>query len=75
VNYNEQMQELASDYMAATGNVMFRTADIGLWARENGRWQPSQEAILRQFSSDMSKALREEYYRDSQGRRVRTKAA
>ena len=46
MNYNEQMQDLASQYQAATGVVSFRSADVGVWALANGLWQPSHEAII-----------------------------
>lgn len=72
-SYSEQLQEIANQYQAETGQVRFRSADVGLWAISKGLWQPSQDAVLRQFSADLSRALREEYYRDPQGRRVRTK--
>jgi hypothetical protein len=74
-SYNEQMQELASQYQAATGEIRFRSADVGAWAIAHGLWQPSPDAILKQFSTDLSRALREEYIRDPQGRRVRAKHA
>jgi hypothetical protein len=75
MTYNEQLQDLASQYQAATGILRFRSAEVGAWAIANGLWQPSNEAILRQFSSDLSRALREEYIQDAQGRRVRAKHA
>jgi hypothetical protein len=74
-SYNEQMQELANQYQVATGNVIFKSKDVGAWAIANGLWQPSADAVLRQFAEDMSRALREEYITDPQGRRVRSKHA
>jgi hypothetical protein len=75
MTYNEQLQDLASQYQAATGSLRFRSAEVGAWAIANGLWQPSHEAILRQFSGELSRALREEYIEDPQGRRVRAKHA
>ena len=72
-SYSEQMQSLAKDYQAATGNVTFTLKDIGAWAIQNDRWQPGPDAIIRQFCDDMQRVLREEYIRDPQGRRVRAK--
>lgn len=71
--YYEQMQSLSRDYQAATGNVTFSLKDVGAWAIENNLWSPTNDAILRQFCDDLGKALREEYIRDPQGRRVRAK--
>jgi hypothetical protein len=73
VSYNEQMQSLAKDYQAATGNVTFTLKELGAWALDKGRWEPGRDAILRQFCDDMGRALREEYIKDPQGRRVRAK--
>jgi hypothetical protein len=74
-SYNEQMQELAGQYQAATGNITFKLKEVGAWAIGQGLWQASSDAVLRQFAEDMSRALREEYAVDPQGRRVRTKHA
>lgn len=74
-SYNEQMQNLANDYQFATGSVTFTLKEVGAWAIREGRWQPGQDVLLRQFCDDMGRALREEYIRDPQGRRVRSKHA
>jgi len=72
--YNEQMQRLFRQYQAEVGITGPTTLkDVGVWAIGKRLWQPQPEAVLRQFSADMGKALREEYYNDPQGRRVRTK--
>ena len=72
--YNEQMQRLFRQYQAEVGITGPTTLkDVGVWAIGKRLWQPQPEAVLRQFSADMGKALREEYYTDPQGRRVRTK--
>jgi len=73
MTYTEQMQSLAKDFQAATGNVTFKLKEVGLWAMNEGRWKPGQDAMLRQFCEEMGQALREEYIRDPQGRRVRAK--
>jgi hypothetical protein len=36
-------------------------------------WQPEQSALIRQFTEILGRALREEYFTDPQGRRVRSK--
>lgn len=74
-SYNEQMQSLANDYQFATGSVTFTLKDVGAWAIREGLWQPGSDVLLRQFCDDMGRALREEYIRDPQGRRVRSKHA
>ncbi len=74
-SYNEQMQTLAKDYQFATGNVTFTLKDVGAWAIQEGKWEAGRDALLRQFCDDMGRALREEYIRDPQGRRVRANHA
>jgi hypothetical protein len=74
-SYNEQMVALSSEYQAATGSVQFTLEEVGDWAIQNGRWQASHASLLRQFTADAAKAMREEYIRDPQGRRVRAKHA
>lgn len=74
-NYNEQLQNLAQDYLADTGRVTFTLGEVGAWAMQNGLWSPSPEAMMKQFVADLSRALREEYITDPQGRRVRAKHA
>lgn len=74
-NYNEQLQGLTNDFQAATGRVTFTLAEVGLWAMDNGLWAPTPEAMMRVFVADLSRALREEYITDPQGRRVRAKHA
>jgi hypothetical protein len=75
MSYNEQMQALAKDYQTATASVTFTLKEVGVWAMREGLWAPGQDALLRQFCDDMGRALREEYIRDPQGRRVRAKHA
>jgi len=74
VTYNGRMQALFRQYQAAEGIKGPTTLDgVGTWAIRKGLWAPQPRDILRQFTADMSKALREEFYTDPQGRRVRTK--
>ena len=74
-SYNEQMQALAKDYQFATGSVTFTLKDVGAWAIKEGKWEAGRDALLRQFCDDMGRALREEYIRDPQGRRIRANHA
>lgn len=73
--YSEQMQALAERFQHETGATIFRSAEVGQWALDQGLWAPSRESLLRQFSSDLSRSLREQYVTDPQGRRVRAKHA
>lgn len=73
-NFNEQMQRLFLRYrdeMGITGPMTLR--DIAAWAIANNHWKPQSGALIRQCVDQLAQALREEYYTDPQGRRVRTK--
>ena len=73
--YNEQMAALAERFQAATGRTTYTTKEVGAWALDSGLWEPHREGILSQFAEDLSRALREQYITDPQGRRVRSKHA
>lgn len=74
MTYNESMQALFRQYRAEEGIKGPTTLEgVGTWALRKGIWAPHPRDILRQFTADMGKALREEFYTDPQGRRVRTK--
>jgi hypothetical protein len=74
-SYNEQMALLADDYQLATGRTTYMTKEVAAWALDSGRWQPHRDSLLRQFADDLSKAMREQFITDPQGRRVRAKHA
>jgi hypothetical protein len=74
--YNEQLQGLFRRYQEEVGITSLTSLkDVGLWAINKGLWEPRRADMLRQFSEEMARALREEFYTDPQGRRVRTKHA
>ncbi len=73
--YSDQMAALADKYQAATGRTAFTSKEVGAWALDSGLWQPHRDSIIRQFAEDLSKAMREQYIQDPQGRRVRAKHA
>ena len=73
MTYNEQMQHLANRYMQETGRTEVTSREMALWAIEKGHWQPQPSALVRQCADEFSRAMREKYVRDPQGRRVRVK--
>ena len=72
-SYTQQMQRLVDDYIQAGGTWPTTTRAVAAWAIANRLWQPQQSAIIAQCADHLSRALREEYMTDPQGRRVRTK--
>ena len=71
--YNEQLQQIANRYMRETGATTVTAREIGAWAIKNGLWAPQPAALIKQCAEELSRAMREEYVTDPQGRRVRAK--
>ncbi len=72
--FNEQMQGLFRRYQAENGIAGPTTLrDVANWAIANNHWKPQPGALIRQCVDQFARALRDEYYTDAQGRRVRTK--
>lgn len=72
---SEMMQAIVEEYRQsgepwpATRRVMAR------WMIRNGKWKGGDDALLDICAREISRALREEFHTDPQGRRVRTKHA
>ena len=73
MSYNRQMQQLVEEYRQSGGVWPAPTRAVAAWAVHNNRWKPQPSAVISQCADHISRALREEYITDSQGRRVRTK--
>ena len=71
--YNEQMQRLANQYLAETGMTEVTARALAAWAINNNLWVPPRSALIKQCADEFSRAMREEYITDPQGRRVRLK--
>ena len=70
-NYNEHMQQLYHRYREEVGIAPVSLRIVADWAIKNGSWKPQPGALVRQCADQMAVALREEFYTDPQGRRVR----
>lgn len=75
LTYNEQMQRIVSDYRRQGGEWPTTTRSIAAWAISGKLWLPRHEAMISECAEDLSRAMREEYVTDPQGRRVRAKHA
>jgi len=71
--YNERMQNIVKEYRDAGGRWPATTKDIAAWALKTKRWRPQASSIIGQCADHLTRAMREEYFTDPQGRRVRTK--
>lgn len=74
-SYAEQMQRLVSDYRDAGQTWPTTRRNIARWLIRNKKWNRGEQAIVDICSRDISRAMREEYYTDPQGRHVRAKHA
>ncbi len=71
MSYTDQMQKMVHAYREAGEKWPASSREIAYWAINNGHWVPQPSAIVAQCADQISKALRDEYYTDPQGRRVR----
>lgn len=74
-SYGDQMREIADLYYAEGNHRPATSRDIGAWAIQRGLWKPSPSKILDVVAEELSRAMREDYATDPQGRRVRRKHA
>jgi len=75
LTYNEQMQKLVDEYRASGEQWPATRRDMARWMLRNKKWDRCEESLVEMCARDIARALREEYYTDPQGRRVRTKHA
>jgi hypothetical protein len=73
MTYTEQLQKIVSEYRAAGQPWPATSHEMAVWAIAGGKWHPQHGAMVRKCAEEISDAMREEYFTDPQGRRVRTK--
>lgn len=71
----EMLQDIVRQYQTANQPWPATTRDMAQWAIANRLWAPKPSAIIDQCADQLSRAMREEYLTDAQGRRVRAKHA
>ncbi len=69
----EFMQDIINQYLEEKGEVGIDMHKVADWAIQNNLWKPSPTNIRQQCARELSRAARDEYYEDPQGRRVRKK--
>ena len=72
-SFTEQLQRIVTRYREDGQLWPATSRALAAWAIANGLWQPQRMALISQCADQISRALREEYITDQQGRRVRTK--
>lgn len=69
------MQRFAQEYLDAGKPWPATTRELAVWAIEEKGWEPPFSALVSMCAEDFADAMRQEVYRDPQGREVRTKYA
>jgi hypothetical protein len=73
MSFNEKLRELYKQYEKAGYMQPFTMHELAAWAYDQGLCQPQRSTIVNRLAEDFSRAMRGEFYIDTQGRRVRTK--
>lgn len=73
MTYKEQMQRIVAEYRNAGEPWPATTHEMAVWAIAAQKWHPQQSAMIRRCAEELADAMREEYFTDPQGRRVRAK--
>lgn len=68
-----QLQRIVREYQKDGQKWPATTAEIAKWAVDTGRYDLTGPTIERHCARELAQAMREEYFSDSQGRRVRAK--
>ena len=71
----EQLLSLVDEYRAGGGRWPATVKEMASWAISSDRWKPQRDSLVGQLAEQLSRAMREEYFVDEQGRTVRTKHA
>lgn len=75
MSYHEKLQTLVGQYRKTGNKWPATTKEIAAWLIERQLWEPSRGIVLSRCAEEISRALRDEYITDPQGRRVRAKHA
>jgi len=73
--YVRDLQEIVRKYRAEKQPGPVTAREMAVWAIKNKLWSMRESQILNRCSDDLAKAVREEYFIDPQGRKVRAKHA
>jgi len=70
---NSGLQHIVDQYRNAGQPWPATTHGIAAWALQEGLWRPKESDLVAQCADQLSRALRDEYITDPQGRSVRAK--
>src|SRR5437667_10866578 len=69
----EFLQEIVEQYRAAWESWPTTSKQIAVWAIRSRLWEPPTKNVVTQCAAEISAAMRQEFFTDPQGRRVRAK--
>jgi len=72
-DYDRQLQRIVTEYRRAEQEWPASAKEIARWAIRTGRFDLRAPTVERVLAREIAQALREEYFTDSKGRRVRAK--
>jgi hypothetical protein len=75
MNYTKQMQTIVAKYRESGQPWPAEKRAIAAWAVRTKEWRPQPSMLIGQCADEIARAMREEYFTDTQGRRVRAKHA
>jgi hypothetical protein len=67
----EQNQRIVQRYRETAQPWPAKSVDIARWAIDHKLWEIHPNAVIRQCADQLASAMREEFFTDPQGRRVR----
>lgn len=71
MTYVRQMQQIVADYRLAKRPWPATAREIAAWAIGEGKWDMPASAVEKKCAEDVADAMRELYFTDRKGRRVR----
>ena len=71
----EFLQDMVADYRSRGEPWPATAKDIAAWAIREGLWKPAAKNLILLCAGEIAAAMRQEYFTDPQGRRVRKKHA
>jgi len=70
--YAEQLRDIVKEYRHSGEPWPATAREIAVWAYNNEEVVPRPGSVVKQIAKDFADAMREDYYTDPQGRKVRT---
>lgn len=71
MTYLKQMQQIVNDYRSANQPWPASTREMAAWAIRERKWKMPSAAVEKRCAEDIADAMRELYFTDNRGRRVR----